>query len=150
MPPLYHRNMMEKLVEIEEEKTELELKGMKTKQIYKLLCKDLPQPRLLEKNLGFDTAKVVWPRLGNPVLGIMARGVLFQAVNGIYRNKEHMARVWGVGDPMCDVNPDPTGQCAGELQTLSHMFQSCYKVSEAWGWLRAYLYPTTYSARKRD
>ena len=51
-----------------------------------------------------------------------------------------MFHVWQQGDPTCDHEPDPTGQCAGELQTLSHLYQCCHRVSEAWEWLRAYLF----------
>ena len=51
-----------------------------------------------------------------------------------------MFRVWQQGDPTCDHEPDPDGLCAGELQTLSHLFQRCHRVSEAWEWLRAYLF----------
>ena len=48
-------------------------------------------------------------------------------VNRLVRNKELCA-----GDPMCDHNPDVTGECAGVEQT-------CGRVSEAWSWLSAFI-----------
>ena len=83
---------------------------------------------------------LVWARLSNTTLGVGARFVMFAVVNEIFRNREYMFCVWQQGDPTCDHEPDPDGQCAGELQTLSHLFQSCHRVSEAWEWLRAFLF----------
>ena len=48
-----------------------------------------------------------------------------------------MCRVWGRGDPMCDHDPDETGECAGVEETVAHLYQTCGRVSEAWNWLLA-------------
>ena len=55
-------------------------------------------------------------------------------VNRLVRNKELCA-----GDPMCDHNPDVTGECAGVEQTVAHLYQTCGRVSEAWSWLSAFI-----------
>ena len=50
-----------------------------------------------------------------------------------------MSRVWNIGDPMCDHDPDLTGECAGVEQTVAHLYQTCGRVSEAWGWLLSFI-----------
>ena len=141
LPPGLHRQMKEILKDAEEEKTEQELKGMRTKEMYKMMCQDLPQPRLQVRNPGVDMARLVWPRLDNTMLSVGARFVMFTVVNDIFRNREYMYRVWNQGDPTCDHEPDPhPSHCAGEDQTLGHMFQRCAKVSDAWAWLLGFLF----------
>ena len=141
LPQGLHRHMKEVLMEAEEEKTEQELKAMRTKDMYGMMCEDLPQPRLQVKNPGVDVAGLVWPRLANTMLNVRARFVMFAVVNDVFRNREYMFRVWNQGDPTCDHEPDPEpGLCAGELQTLGHLFQRCARVSEAWEWLLGFLY----------
>ena len=139
-PTGLHKHMKEVLIEVMEEKTERELKSMRTKEMYKMLCEDLPSSRLQVKNPGVDVPGLVFPRLVNPVLGVRARFVQFAIVNNIFRNREYMYRVWNQGDPTCDHEPDPAGQCAGRDQTLQHLFQQCARVNDAWEWLRAYLF----------
>ena len=46
---------------------------------------------------------------------------------------------WGRGDLTCDHSPDPEGLCAGEPQSIAHLFQRCARVAEGWSWLTAYL-----------
>ena len=141
LPTGLHKHIKEVLMDAVEEKSVQELKGMRTKEMYKMLCEDLPLSRLQVRNPGVDVPGLVYPRLANPVLGVGARFVMFSLVNDIFRNREYMFRVWNIGDPTCDHEPDPhPGQCAGELQTLGHMFQRCAKVSDAWEWLRAYMF----------
>ena len=155
-PPPYFLHMKKILQEMEDRKTEQELRGMRTKEIYALLCKELehplppapnrllppplPPPRLLARHPGVEVGKLVFPRLANNTLNVQARFVLFSVVNRIFRNNEHMFRVWERGDPTCTHNPDITGQCAGVLQTPAHLLQTCGRVSEAWDWLRMYIF----------
>ena len=40
---------------------------------------------------------------------------------------------------MCDHNPDVTGECAGVEETVTHLYQTCGRVSESWNWLLAYI-----------
>ena len=77
----------------------------------------------------------VWQRLSSPVLGVKERNALFILSNRLVRSKEDMFMWWGRGDYMCDQEPDPEGRCAGQPQSIRHMFQVCTRVVKAWDWL---------------
>ena len=139
-PPSQHRYMLTKLVSASQGKTENELKGMMTKELYTMLCQDLPEPRLVTRSPELDVRGLVWPRLATTILGVEARFNMFCIVNEILRNREYMFRVWGTGDPSCDRDPDPTGECAGVDQTIPHLLQTCGRVAGAWSWLRRFLF----------
>ena len=47
--------------------------------------------------------------------------------------------MWGRDESTCDHNPDQTGECAGVDQTLSHLYQTYGRVSEAWSWLFSFI-----------
>jgi hypothetical protein len=123
-----------------EEKTEQEIKDLPAKELYAMLCEDLQAPRLVTRSPGVDVAGLVWPRLTTTTLGVEARFTMFAIVNEVLRNREHMHRVWGVRDPTCDRDPDPTGECAGVSQTILHLLQTCGRVAEAWQWLHNFLF----------
>ena len=139
-PSHQHKHMLNMLQLVSQEKTEGELKVMSAKELYTMLCEKLPEPRLVARNPGVDVEGLVWPRLATTILGVEARFTLFSIVNQIYRNREYMFRVWGTGDPSCDRDPDPTGECAGVAQTIPHLLLHCGRVAEAWAWLRSFLY----------
>ena len=72
-------------------------------------------------------------------MNVHQRHAIFCLVNRLVKNKEYMCRVWGREDPMCDHDPDETGECAGVEQTVAHLYQSCGRVSEAWSWLSSFI-----------
>ena len=110
-----------------------------TKMTYIALCEDLSKPRLTQVAADEEEVKRVFSRLSSKVLNIHQRHAIFCLINRLVRNKEHMSRVWGREDPMCDHDPDETGECAGVEQTVAHLYQTCGRVSEAWNWLLAYI-----------
>ena len=94
-------------------------------------------PRLSQEATDEEEVKRVFARLSSKVLNVYQRHAIFCLVNNLVRNKEYMCRVWGRGDPMCDHDPDETGECAGVEETVAHLYQTCGRVSEAWNWLLA-------------
>ena len=140
LPPHQHRYIGDMLHWCAERKSEQELMVMSSKNIYSMVCEDLPEPRLIARNPGVDIPGLVWPRLATATLGVEARFVMFTTVNEVLRNREYMFRVWGNGDPNCDHNPDLTGECAGVPQTIPHLLQTCGRVAGAWEWLLSYMF----------
>ena len=108
------------------------------KMFYQKEEKELPVPRLQRKNQGLDMSPV-WQRLANPVLGLREKHCLFTLANGLVRNKEAIFMKCWQGDLTCDHNPDPDGKCAGQAQSIKHLFQDCARVAEAWDWMYRYL-----------
>ena len=97
-PSHQHQHMLTMLQSISQEKTEGELKQMSAKELYTSLCEQLPEPRLVAKNPGVDVEGLLWPRLATTILGVEARFNMFSIVNGLFRNREFMFKVWGTGD----------------------------------------------------
>ena len=114
--------------------SEEELLQQSPKILYSILAETLPKPRLVARCSEAEV-KRVFSRMASAGLPVSARHTLFCLVNEITRNNEHMYRVWGRGEPTCQHNPDITGECAGENETLTHIFQTCGRVSQAWNWL---------------
>ena len=46
---------------------------------------------------------------------------------------------WGRSDYVGDYSPDLEGWCAGEPQSVSHLYQTCTRVEGAWSWLYAFI-----------
>ena len=107
------------------------------KMTYSSLSEDLSMPRLSQEATDEEEVKRVFARLSSKILNVYQRHAIFCLVNNLVRNKEYMCRVWGRGDPMCDHDPDETGECAGVEETVAHLYQTCGRVSEAWNWLLA-------------
>ena len=106
---------------------------------YSSLSEDLQKPRLAQEVTDEEEVKRVFSRISSKVLNIHQRHAIFCLVNRLVRNKEYMCRVWGREDPMCDHNPDESGECAGVEETVEHLYQTCGRVSEAWSWLLNYI-----------
>jgi hypothetical protein len=106
--------------------------------LYQREVDTLPIPRLQKRNTGLDL-EPVWERLSSPVLGVRAQHTLFVLANSLVRNNEDMFLRWGRGEYMCNHQPDPEGRCAGQPQSVRHLFQDCARVAGAWSWLYAYL-----------
>ena len=136
-PPLqlHLENLLKKAREVMSER---DLLAETAKSLYTLSCQDLPEPRLQRRNPDADIY-VVWHRLANSVLGVQARHSLFILANGLVRNRQDIFMKWGRGDLTCDHSPDPQGLCAGEPQSITHLFQRCARVADCWSWLSFYL-----------
>ena len=108
------------------------------KMLYLKEVEELPEPRLKRRNQGLDMSPI-WQRLASPVLGVKEKHCLFILANRLVRNKEDIFMRWGQGDLTCDNNPDPEGRCAGQVQTIRHLFQDCARVGKAWDWMYGFL-----------
>ena len=138
-PPQIQQHILQLILKARQEMSERDLLLQQTaKTLYQREIKDLPRPRLQRRNEGVSM-EPVWQRLCSPVLGVREKHCLFVLANGLIRNKEDMFMKWGQGDLTCDHNPDPEGRCAGEMQSVRHLYQSCTRVGEAWDWLYSYL-----------
>ncbi len=40
---------------------------------------------------------------------------------------------------MCNFSPDSEGRCAGEVQSVAHIFQQCTRATDAWSWMSEYI-----------
>ena len=132
---IHYFQMKHCIVERLERGDEAQLLSSTSKMIYKSLSEDLPPPRLAQEALDEEEVKRVFGRLSSKVLNVHQRHAIFCLVNKLVRNREYMSRVWNRGDPMCDHDPDETGECAGVEQTVAHLYQTCGRVSDAWSWL---------------
>ena len=137
-PPKLQQHILELVTEAREKLSEQDLLAQTARMLYQKAVEDLPAPRLQRRNPGLEMAPV-WERLSSPVLGAQERHALFILANCIVRNKENIFLRWGQGDYTCDCDPDPEGKCAGQPQSIRHMFQDCTRVAGAWDWLYGYL-----------
>lgn len=138
-PSGLHLQMKHCITEQLEKGDEEQILSSTAKMIYSNLSEDLPTPRFAQEETDEEVVKRVFGRLSSKVLNVHQRHAIFCLVNKLVRNKEHMSRVWNRGDPMCDHDPDETGECAGVEQTVTHLYQTCGRVSEAWNWLLAFI-----------
>ena len=138
-PSGLHLQMMHCISEQLERGDEAQMLTSTAKMMYNCLTEDLSKPRLAQEVADEEEVKRVFQRLSSKVLNVHQRHAIFCLVNRLVRNKEHMSRVWGREDPMCDHDPDETGECAGVEQTVAHLYQTCGRVSEAWNWLLAFI-----------
>ena len=138
-PSGLHLQMRHCISEGLERGNEAQLLTSTAKMTYSSLSEDLPMPRLAQEVTDEEEVKRVFARISSKVLNIHQRHAIFCLVNRLVRNKEYMCRVWGREDPMCDHNPDESGECAGVEETVEHLYQTCGRVSEAWSWLLNYI-----------
>ena len=138
-PKGLHLYMKHVIAEGLEKGDEANLLSSTAKMIYTSLSDDLPKPRFAQDETEEEVVKKISARLSAKFLNVHQRHAIFCLVNRLVRNKEYISRVWEKGDPTCDHNPDPTGECAGFEQTVQHLYQTCGRVSEAWGWLSMFI-----------
>ena len=129
--PKLYLHMQKLLNQSREVWSERELLAQSAKSLYTRQCLDLPVQRLQRRNPDFNMDPV-WARLATPVLGVKARHILFLLANQLMRNNEYMFERWGRGEYTCDHSPDPDGRCAGQPQSVAHIFQKCARVVEPW------------------
>ena len=137
-PPKMQQSILLLIKKARQDMSERDLLQQTANSLYKRELKNLPLPRLQRRNEGVDMVPV-WKRLSSPVLGVRERHQLFIMANGILRNKEDVFMRWGQGELTCDHNPDPDGRCAGQPQSVRHLYQGCTRAAEAWDWLYRYL-----------
>ena len=141
-PSGLHLQMKHCISEGLEKGYEAQLLASTAKITYTSLAEDLSKPRFAQEETDDEVVKQVFACLSSKVLNVHQRHTIFCLVNKLVRNKEYMSRVWNRGDPMCDHNPDATGECAGIEQTVKHLYQTCGRVSEAWRWLSSFITAT--------
>ena len=134
-PKGLHLQMKHCISEWLQDGDEAQMLASPAKTIYSRLAEDLQKPRLVQEVTDPETLRQILARLSSKVLNVHQRHAIFCLINKLVRNREHISRVWNVGDPVCDHDPDLTGECAGVEQTVPHLYQTCGRVSQAWGWL---------------
>ena len=77
--------------------------------------------------------RVVWRRLGNPVLTAAARDTLFLLIHNKLPVRERLFRIGLVVDPYCGVCPGAV------IADVEHFFCSCLRVVPVWSWVRGRL-----------
>ena len=132
-----HACMLEALEEglVRQEYEPGRLESASTKSIYNSRAQDafLP-PKVEERFPNIDYKLVVYPRLSYRILEPETRDCLFTLVHGLVLNKERLFRQGRAQDPLC-----PLPECQNQVQTLEHLFCTCYLVADAWDWLRSKL-----------
>ena len=77
--------------------------------------------------------RVVWRRLGSPVLSGVTRDVLYLLIHNKLPVKERLFRIGLNVDPYCPVCP------GGIFCDVAHYFCACSGVAHVWGWVRGKL-----------
>ena len=111
------------------------VKSITTKEIYVARMDDLLNPPKVEVKFPLvNFQELVYPRIKHAVLEAKQRDLLFSLVHNIYPNRQRLFQQRRTGDALC-----PNQACKREslVQSIEHIFCSCYKVRSAWQWTRS-------------
>ena len=111
------------------------VKSITTKEIYVARMDDLLNPPKVEMKFPLvNFQELVYPRIKHAVLEAKQRDLLFSLVHNIYPNRQRLFQQRRTGDALC-----PNQACKREslVQSIEHIFCSCYKVRSAWQWTRS-------------
>ena len=98
------------------------------KMLYQNAAKSLPVPKVeYEAGLSF---RRIWLLLNSPVLSSFTRDVPYLLIHNKLPVKERLFRIGMKNDPYCDGCP------GAQMADTEHFFCSCFKVIEAWVWLK--------------
>ena len=121
------------------------LKSVTTKEIYKSRMKDLLTPPGIEEDFPTKNFKdLVYPRLRHPILESNQKDLLFCICHKLYMNKERLFQQQRAPSPLCSY---AACQHQGLIQSVEHIFCTCYRVRGAWQWTRGKLMGVALRAR---
>ena len=105
-----------------------------TKEIYKLrMSSPLTPPKIEHKFPLINFPGLVYPRMNHEVLEAKQKDVMFAIVHGIYKNRDRLFQQHRADDPLCAYQACKN---LNLVQTVEHIFCSCFRVRTAWLWLR--------------
>ena len=107
--------------------------------------KDLLTPPGIEEDFPTKNFKdLVYPRLRHPILESNQKDLLFCICHKLYMNKERLFQQQRAPSPLCSY---AACQHQGLIQSVEHIFCTCYRVRGAWQWTRGKLMGVALRAR---
>ena len=101
-----------------------------TREIYESRMSSLLTPPKVETKFPLVSfPEIVYPRYNHAVLEVRQRDVMFTMIHGIYKNRQRLFQQNRADDPHCT---NKACKNSNFVETLKHIFCTCFKVRTAW------------------